>query len=94
MKPGCLPAPHVDGALVRRSQPFHSNPNPMVSEASSRESSPLYLSDLVSPQEIAGMEVYRSPAELPLQYAGTGGGGARGFGADGRQCGVILVWTR
>ena len=42
-------------------------------------------SDLPSPKEIFGIEVYSSAGTIPLQYKTTSGGGF---------CGVILVWTR
>ena len=75
---GCLPAVYIDGVLARRAGPFDRNPNPR----GTGRPMPQYLDDLVHPSQIAGMEVYRSPAELPLQYAGTR-----------TQCGVILIWT-
>lgn len=37
------------------------------------------------PTELAGIEVYNGPAEIPVQYKATSGGGF---------CGVILLWTR
>ncbi len=93
----CLPTLFVDGVLARRSQPFFRNPNPMAygpDGPGAAETSPLYLSDLVTASQVAGIEVYRSPAELPLQYGGTALGsvsdvtkGEWGF------CGVVLVWT-
>ena len=43
------------------------------------------LDDLLTPKELAGIEVYLGPATVPLQYKTTGGGG---------RCGVILLWTR
>lgn len=70
---GCLPAIYIDGVQARRGTPFESKPD--------RE--PVYLSDLVNPEDIEGIEVYTSPAELPAQYGGTGA-----------ECGVLLVWTR
>lgn len=75
---GCLPAVFIDGTLARRAGPFDRNPNPQRTG----RPPPDYLDDLVSPSNIAGMEVYRSPAELPTQYTGTGS-----------ECGVILIWT-
>jgi Carboxypeptidase regulatory-like domain len=42
-------------------------------------------SDLPTPRELAGIEVYANSATIPLQYKTFGGGGF---------CGVILVWTR
>ena len=41
------------------------------------------LDDYVSPTEIEGIEIFRSPGEIPTQYAGTGSA-----------CGLILVWTK
>jgi TonB-dependent Receptor Plug Domain len=41
------------------------------------------IDDLVHPNEVEGVEIYRSAAQVPLQYGGTGSG-----------CGVILIWTR
>jgi hypothetical protein len=38
--------------------------------------------DQISTADIAGIEVYRGPSEVPLQYGGTGA-----------QCGVLLIWT-
>jgi hypothetical protein len=44
---------------------------------------PARLDDVVSASEIAGIEVYRGPAEVPTRYAGVRS-----------SCGVILVWTK
>ena len=43
------------------------------------------IDNIVFPKELAGIEVYNGPAETPLQYKATSGGGF---------CGVILLWTR
>jgi hypothetical protein len=43
------------------------------------------LDDLPTPKSYAGIEVYAGPAQIPLQYKTTGGGGF---------CGVILIWTK
>ena len=43
----------------------------------------LPLDAIVPLDVLAGVEVYRSAAEVPLQYGGTGAG-----------CGVILFWTK
>ena len=40
------------------------------------------IDDLVSPIEIAGIEVYRGP-EVPVEFSGPGSG-----------CGAILIWTQ
>lgn len=41
------------------------------------------LDALVVPSQIAGIEIYTGPAEIPLEYGGTGAA-----------CGVILIWLR
>jgi hypothetical protein len=41
--------------------------------------------ELPSPKDLAGIEVYANTAFVPLQYRTPGGGGL---------CGVILLWTR
>jgi hypothetical protein len=43
------------------------------------------IDNVAFPSELAGIEVYNGPAETPLQYKATSGGGF---------CGVILLWTR
>jgi len=40
------------------------------------------IDDFVHRDEVAGIEIYRSAAQVPVQYGGTGSG-----------CGVILIWT-
>ena len=37
---------------------------------------------LIRPEDVDGIEVYRRPSEVPIQYSGGGG------------CGVILIWSR
>ncbi len=69
----CMPAVYVDGSLVRRAQSFDEDPNRAV----------LYLDDLIPMDAIDGIEFFRDPAEIPVQYGGTGA-----------NCGVVLVWTR
>ena len=44
---------------------------------------PLVIDDLVAPQAVAGVELYRGVAGIPPQYWGTGS-----------SCGVVLIWTR
>lgn len=43
---------------------------------------PAFLDDLVNPYDIAGLEIYQSPARIPIQYNVQGA------------CGVIVIWTR
>ena len=42
------------------------------------------IDELISPSEIAGMEIYPSFAGVPAEY----------MDKDNRACGVVLVWTR
>jgi hypothetical protein len=42
-----------------------------------------HIDQLVRPQDIAAVEIFRNPAEVPPQY--------RRRGSD---CGVVLIWTR
>jgi hypothetical protein len=63
----CYMSVYMDGAL------YYSNMNP---------GRPLDISSLPI-LEFQGLEVYRSPAELPIEYSATGS-----------YCGVILLWTR
>jgi hypothetical protein len=46
------------------------------------EDDPSFLDDLVGPDEIDGLEIYTSPARIPVQYNIAGA------------CGVIVIWTR
>ena len=75
----CLPTIYLNGVLVRRATPFEQNPNPSRTGIGT----PDYLSNFVSAQDIAGIEVFRSPAEIPAAYS-----------SDESNCGLILVWTR
>ena len=43
---------------------------------------PAFLDQLIGTEEIAGVEIYNSPASMPLQYNFRGA------------CGVIVIWTR
>ena len=42
------------------------------------------IDELISPSEIAGMEIYPSFAGVPAEY----------MDKENRACGVVLVWTR
>lgn len=41
------------------------------------------MDNLVSPSEVAAIEVYRRASEMPAEY----------IGSDA-QCGVVSIWTR
>jgi hypothetical protein len=66
---GCQPAIYLDGVMVR--QPGNRDPNDLL------------LSQVASPDMIAGVEVFRRATEVPPRW-----GGVRAM------CGVILLWTR
>lgn len=55
----------------------------MVVELGGQLPLPMPIDQLVNPSDIVGVEVYRSPAEVPPQF-----GGAQSA------CGVIVIWTR
>ena len=46
-------------------------------------STPVYVSEFVRPDDIAGVEIYSGSGGVPIQFSG-------GFG----NCGVIVFWTR
>ena len=64
---GCMNANiYVDGVRVIRD-------NANISDS---------IDNFVSPSEIAGIEVYRGPSELPAEFGGSVG-----------RCGAIVIWT-
>ena len=69
-KEPCYPAVWIDGILVRRTA--HSNSHGDLPT----------LDELVSPHDIAGLEIYQSTARIPVQFNVQGA------------CGVIVVWRR
>lgn len=67
---GCTPAVYLDGHKV-------------VGAASAGSLGPRGINSLVSPVEVAGIEVYESPAATAGEFQGS----------DSR-CGVIAIWTK
>jgi hypothetical protein len=65
----CQPAVYLDGMLMRHGGP----PNPQDH----------VLSDVIDPNAVAGIEVFRRASETPVRYRGSGSA-----------CGVVLIWTR
>jgi hypothetical protein len=65
----CQPAVYLDGLLMR--QPGEPRAYDHV------------LSDIINPDAVAGIEVFRRATETPVQYRGSGAA-----------CGVVLIWTR
>ena len=66
----CYPAVWMDGQMVHQGT------------AGPLQQGPAFLDQLIHPDDIAGVEVYNSPASMPIQYNLHGG------------CGVIVIWTR
>jgi hypothetical protein len=71
-------------AVNRRLMPAQSCPFQFYIDGVAIPTPRLYT-DLPSPKEIAGIEVYTGPGTIPLQYKNTHGAGF---------CGVVLLWTR
>jgi hypothetical protein len=44
---------------------------------------PAFIDGLSKPMDLAGIEVYRSAAEIPIQ-----------FGGPNSRCGVIVMWNK
>jgi hypothetical protein len=66
----CYPAVWIDGQMVHQGG------------AGPLSQGPAWLDQLIHPDDIAGIEVYKSAASLPVRY--------NLFG----ECGVIVIWTR
>ena len=69
-KEPCYPAVWIDGMLMRQSA-FSDSHGDLPT-----------LDELVSPHDIAGLEIYQSTARIPVQFNVQGA------------CGVIVVWRR
>lgn len=67
-RPACFMDVYIDGAMV-----FDAR----------YPSTGLFDVNSISPEHIAGIEVYTGAAQIPAKYNRTGGG-----------CGVLLIWTR
>lgn len=86
----CRPRIFVDGLMYNRgdSRPisdFELTPTEERVEQMMREEQALSLDDIGHPSTIAGIEVYRSASQVPVQFGGT---------SVETLCGVIVVWTR
>ena len=67
---GCLMNVYLDGSLVVRRGRIARGPADNIN-------------DFVIPVEIAGVEVYRGPSELPVEFAGLES-----------RCGAVVIWTK
>lgn len=86
----CRPRIFVDGLMYnpgdsRPISDFELTPTEERVEQMLREEQALSLDDIGHPSTIAGIEVYRSASQVPVQFGGT---------SVETLCGVIVVWTR
>jgi len=91
----CRPRVFVDGLIYNRgdSRPFGvndwGNPELAYDRVANPDLSSTYeepdIDNIVHPSSIAGIEVYRSGAQVPVRFGGT---------SIQTRCGVIVIWTK
>lgn len=85
----CRPRVFVDGVMYARgdSRPVRVRPSTATEQEDLeiRMDRSVSLDDIGHPSIIAGIEVYRSATQVPVQFGGT---------SAETLCGVIVVWTR
>jgi hypothetical protein len=89
----CRPRVFVDGLIYNRGDSRMvgvddwGNPTSGTDEEAiaTFRGSELTIDDIAHPSSIAGIEVYRSASQVPVQFGG---------GSIQTQCGVIVVWTK
>lgn len=86
----CRPRVFVDGLMYARgdSRPTRvrgSDATERATDLELRMDQALSLDDIGHPSTIAGIEVYRSATQVPVQFGGT---------SVETLCGVIVIWTR
>ncbi|MBE0592175.1 MAG: TonB-dependent receptor [Gemmatimonadales bacterium] len=90
----CHPRVFIDGLMVirgdarPRGQDIYGMPEEGLmgdARGDPAERMEIALDDVVMPDDIQGMEVYRSAAQVPVRFGGT---------STETQCGVIVIWTR
>jgi len=86
----CRPRVFVDGLMYSRgdSRPVRQNESDAterVVDVDQRLDEGLSLDDIGHPSTVAGIEVYRSASQVPVQFGGS---------SIETLCGVIVVWTR
>jgi hypothetical protein len=86
----CHPRVFVDGLVVIRGDARLRGTDLIGLGATETQGDPaerpeIALNDVVMPEDIQAIEVYRSAAQVPVRFGG---------GAVGTQCGVIVIWTR
>ena len=87
----CHPRVFVDGIMVirgdARARGLDVSGLPAATEAAlpGAERPEMELDDLVQPEDIQAVEVYRRASEVPVRFGGT---------STSTQCGVVVIWTR
>jgi len=87
----CHPRVFIDGLLVIRGDArvrgtdIYGFPEATEVQGDPSKRPEIDLDDVVMPQDIEAIEVYRRGSEVPARFGGT---------STGTQCGVIVIWTR
>lgn len=89
----CHPKVYLDGLLVVQgdARPFsrvlRQDPNGVATEVQAEEfeRTEVDINDVVMPNDIEALEIYRSGAQVPAKFGGT---------STATQCGVIVIWSR
>lgn len=86
----CRPRVFVDGLMYARGDSHakrldQDEDTETVQEQMQRLDQGLSLDDIGHPSSLAGIEIYRSASQVPVQFGGT---------STETQCGVIVIWTR
>jgi len=85
----CRPRVFVDGLMYSRgdSQVRRDDPDTeqRLADEFERVDQGLNIDDIGHPSTIAAIEIYRSAAQVPVQFGGS---------SIETQCGVIVIWTR
>jgi hypothetical protein len=87
----CRPRVYLDGLMYARgdSRPIRpgegDETDDVVEDLHERMDQGLSIDDIGHPSIIAGVEVYRSASQVPVQFGG---------GSVETLCGVIVIWTR
>ena len=75
---GCTPTIYLDGATIIDVPDWM----PIGSQSDLVVSFEFDIDQWVSPEDVAGMEVYTGPAQVPVE-----------FSTVGSECGVVVIWT-
>ncbi len=90
----CHPQVIVDGLIVMRGtarpwRPANARPEDRATEQSLPALDPdreqVSIDDVVMPDDVEAIEVFRSGVQVPVRFGGT---------STSTQCGVVVIWTR